>query len=201
MKRWVAVLALVVAMGVGAPALHAQAESSGSLDHVEFGAFAEFYRLSTIESDFGGLGGRFAANVGSPYVQLEAEMGYDFEQAFTEHFSNGETVGFAESHTAVLHGLFGPKFQTRGRFKVFGTVKGGFINFRLTPEAASFNSFTSNVGSLRTSNVDATFYPGGGVETFVGPVGLRLEAGDEMYFVRGGVHNNLKISFGPTFRF
>jgi hypothetical protein len=43
-------------------------------------------------------------------------------------------------------------------------------------------------------------YPGGGVEGFWGPIGLRLEAGDEIYF-DNGTHNNLKVTFGPAFRF
>jgi hypothetical protein len=43
-------------------------------------------------------------------------------------------------------------------------------------------------------------YPGAGVEGFWGPIGLRLEAGDEIYF-DNGTRNNLKVTFGPTFRF
>jgi hypothetical protein len=42
--------------------------------------------------------------------------------------------------------------------------------------------------------------PGGGVETTLGPVGLRLDVGDEMYF-SNGTHHNLKVMFGPYIRF
>ena len=77
---------------------------------------------------FSGLGGRAAVNLGSPYVQLEAEMNYDFEQAFTEGFEDPDThtVTFVNSNFRLLHGMFGPKFQTKGPVKFFVTAKGGF---------------------------------------------------------------------------
>ena len=43
-------------------------------------------------------------------------------------------------------------------------------------------------------------YPGGGVEGFFGPVGLRLEVGDDIYF-DNGARNNIRVTFGPTIRF
>jgi hypothetical protein len=43
-------------------------------------------------------------------------------------------------------------------------------------------------------------YPGAGVEASLGPVGLRFELGDEIYF-NSGAHNNLRITFGPILRF
>jgi len=48
--------------------------------------------------------------------------------------------------------------------------------------------------------LNAAIYPGAGVEASLGPVGLRLELGDEIYFNSGG-HNNLRITFGPIIRF
>jgi hypothetical protein len=44
------------------------------------------------------------------------------------------------------------------------------------------------------------FYPGGGIELFAGKLGLRVEAGDEIYFDHGWNHN-LRITAGPTLRF
>jgi hypothetical protein len=38
------------------------------------------------------------------------------------------------------------------------------------------------------------------VEAFWGPVGIRVDAGDEIY-VNNGAYNNLRVTFGPTFRF
>jgi hypothetical protein len=43
-------------------------------------------------------------------------------------------------------------------------------------------------------------YPGGGVEFFLGPIGIRMEVGDEIYF-NDGAHNNLRATFGPQIRF
>ena len=43
-------------------------------------------------------------------------------------------------------------------------------------------------------------YPGAGIEAFAGPIGIRLEAGDDIYFLNGA-RNNLKVSVGPVIRF
>ncbi len=186
---------LILAAGLGfVPIAHAQ-------NHAEVGAFVDYFKLGETGSDFVGLGGRAAVNV-ARHVQIEAEMAYDFNRVFTEGFTDttGGTVTFQNSNIRVLHGLFGPKIQTSGPVRVFVTLKGGFTNFRFDPVPASFSSFTSSVDNLRANNVDGTFYPGGGVEAFLGPIGLRLEVGDEIIFVNGA-RNNWKVSFGPQLRF
>ena len=114
--------------------------------------------------------------------------------------TSGGAVTFQQSNLRVLHGLFGPKVSTGGPVRVFLTVKGGFENFRFDPTPASFSAFTSSVGNLRSSNVSGVVYPGLGIEGFLGPIGLRLDAGDEIYCANGARHN-LRISFGPTIRF
>jgi hypothetical protein len=192
MKR-ILMFVFIAALG-SAPALRAQ-------DHVEIGAFADYFKLGQTSTNFVGLGGRVGVNV-VKHVQIEAEMNYDFNQAFTEGFTNtsGGTVTTENSNIRVLHGLFGPKFQTGGPVRFFVTVKGGFANFRLDPVPASFSTFTSSVNDLRANNVDAVFYPGGGVEAFLGPIGFRLEAGDEVVFVNGA-HNSWRVTFGPQLRF
>jgi len=48
--------------------------------------------------------------------------------------------------------------------------------------------------------VNGVFYPGGGLEGHLGPVGLRWDIGDEMYF-NSGTHHNLRMAFGPYIRF
>jgi hypothetical protein len=192
MKR-IALLLLVAGFGL-APMARAQ-------DHVEVGAFVDYFKLHETGTNFVGLGGRAAFNV-AQHVQLEAEMSYDFNKVFTEGFTDtsGGSVTSVNSNIRVLHGLFGPKFQTTGPVRVFVTVKGGFANFRFDPRPASFDTFTSSVNNLRSDNVDAVFYPGGGVEAFLGPIGLRLEAGDEVIFANGA-RSNWKVTFGPTLRF
>lgn len=191
MKRFV-LLAAVAAI-IFAPAAHAQ-------NHGEIGAFVDYFRLHETGSNFVGIGARAAVNVAPP-VQLEAEMSYDFSRAFTETFNNGTGgVNTQNSNIKVLHGLFGPKLQTPGPVRVFVTAKGGFTNFRFDTGANSFSGFTSSIQNLRDNNVSAVFYPGGGVEAFLGPFGVRLEAGDEMIFANG-VRHNWKVTFGPQIRF
>ena len=108
---------------------------------------------------------------------------------------------FQNSNIKVLHGLVGPKIiGGHGRIRPFVTVKGGFVNFRLDPRPASFAGFTSTVDNLRANNVSGALYPGAGFEGHIGPVGLRLEAGDEIYFA-GGTHHNARVAFGPFIRF
>jgi hypothetical protein len=192
--RRIALLILVAGFSFAPIAARAQ-------DHVEVGAFAEYFKLGETHTNFVGLGGRAAVNL-AKYVQIEAEMSYDFNRAFTEGFSStsGGAVTTQNSNIKVLHGLFGPKIQTPGPVKLFATVKGGFTDFRFDPVPASFSGFTSTVNGLRSNNVDAALYPGVGVEAFLGPIGLRAEVGDEIVFV-GGAHHNWKITFGPQLRF
>jgi hypothetical protein len=172
-------------------------------DHFQVGAYGDYFRITQTNTDMAGLGGRAAVKLFS-HVMLEGEMSYDFEQAFTEGFtnpSNPSSVTFVPSNLKVLHGLVGPKFiGGRHAIRPFLTVKGGFINFQLNPRPASFSGFTSSVDNLRSNNVSAVLYPALGVEGHLGPVGLRLEAGDEMYFA-GSTHHNPRVSFGPFLRF
>ncbi len=170
-------------------------------DHFQVGAYGDYFRITQTNTDLAGLGGRAAVKVFS-HVMFEGEMSYDFEQAFTERcLSSGCTVTVAPSSLKVLHGLAGPKIiGGHGRFRPFLMVKGGLINFRLDPRPPSFTGFTSSVDNLRSNNVSGVLYPGGGFETHLGPLGLRLEAGDEMYFA-SGTHHNPRVAFGPFIRF
>ena len=170
-------------------------------DRIQVGAYGDYFRISQTDTNLAGLGGRAAIKV-FPHVMFEGEMSYDFEQAFTEHcLSTGCTVTVANSNLKVLHGLAGPKIiGGHGRLRPFLMVKGGVINFRLDPRPASFTGFVSSVDNLRNNNVSGVLYPGGGFETHLGPFGLRLEAGDEIYFA-GGTHHNPRVAIGPFLRF
>jgi hypothetical protein len=170
------------------------------MDHVEVGAFADYFRFSNASPvrNFFGLGGRVAFGV-RPSVQLEAEMAYDFERDFTATFSNGVSTELVSAKMHTLHGVFGPKFQTgSGPFRVFVTGKVGFDNFSINNQGAT-SGFVNQVG-LTDGATYFALYPGGGVEAFAGPIGLRAEIGDDIYFNNGG-HNNLKVTFGPQLRF
>ena len=62
---------------------------------------------------------------------------------------------------------------------------------------ATLGSFVSNVQNLRDKNIMGSFYSGGGPEGHNGPLGLRLEVADEIYFNAGthiSVHRLLLIS-------
>jgi hypothetical protein len=196
MKLFAGALALVALFL--APAAYAQEE-----DRVQIGAYADYFRLSQTKTNFAGLGGRlsFTAYRG---IKLEGEMSYDFNQVFTEGFTNTSTgtVNLQRSNLRALHGLFGPKIELgrRGIIHPFITVKGGFTNFRFDSRPATFNTFASSVGNLRSQDLTGVFYPGGGLEGHLGPVGLRLDVGDEIYF-SSGTHNNLRVAFGPYIRF
>jgi hypothetical protein len=170
-------------------------------DHFQIGAYGDYFRVTQTSSDMAGLGGRVSYKAFS-HVMLEGEMSYDFEQAFTERcLSTGCSVTLANSNIKVLHGLVGPKFiGGRHAIRPFLTVKGGFINFQLNPRPASFSGFVSSVDNLRSNNVSAVLYPALGVEGHLGPIGLRLEAGDEMYFA-SGTHHNPRVAVGPFIRF
>jgi len=189
---------LVASLFFAVPMLLAQ--DSGPMDHVEFGAFANYYRLTDPgpTRNFVGLGGRVAFGI-RPSVQIEAEMAYDFRRDYTSTFNNGIATAAVPSRLRTLHGFFGPKFQTgSGPLRVFVTGKVGFDNFSITDVNAP-SGFTNSVG-LGTGATYFALYPGGGIEAFAGPIGVRLEAGDDIFF-NGGAHNNLRVTVGPQFRF
>jgi hypothetical protein len=145
------------------------------------------------------LGGRAAFNVRSN-VQIEAEMAYDFKRNFTTITSNGGNTQFVSVGWRPLHALFGPKIESSGgAVRFFGTFKAGLINFSVSNQNA-LNGFQSGLSDITTGNTSAGIYPGVGVEGFIGPFGLRADAGDEIYF-KNGTHNNIRVTFGPTIRF
>jgi hypothetical protein len=171
-------------------------------DHLQVGAYGDYFRITQTNTNLAGLGGRVGVKVFS-HVMFEGEMSYDFQQTFAEGFTNtsGGSVTFVNSNLKVLHGLAGFKI-TGGHHVIqpFLSLKGGFINFDLNPRPASFAGFTSAVDNLRKNNVSGVAYPAAGVEGHLGPIGLRFEAGDEMYFA-GKTHHNPRVAVGPFFRF
>jgi len=197
MKRGLLILLLMVGL---VPASLAQERSH----MIQLGAYADYFHLSQTKTDFAGLGGRFGFTTYKS-VTLEAEMSYDFNQVFTEGFTDNSTVPPAvtvvRSNIRALHGLFGPKFELgHHSFHPFLTVKGGFNNFRFDARPVTLTGFTSTVDNLRSSDLTGVLYPGGGLEGHVGPFGLRLDVGDEIYF-SSGTHHNFRVSFGPYIRF
>jgi hypothetical protein len=176
--------------------LHAQSRMSA-------GIFLDSLSISRTSTNNFGLGARFGHRI-HPNLMLEGELAYDYGLNFNEAYrniTNGDITAIKSTSIGVTHGLIGPMLQpAHGHFRPFTTLKAGFIDFRLSPSLLPYSNVVSSVFGLRTSNVNAALYPAGGVEASLGPVGLRLELGDEIYFNRGG-HNNLRITFGPILRF
>jgi hypothetical protein len=197
MKRYLGIV--ITAFFFAVPMLMAQ--ENDNMDHVELGAFVNYYRMTDPgpTKNFIGIGGRAAFGI-RPSVQLEAEMAYDFKRNYTSTFSNGTvTSTTVTTGLRTLHGFFGPKFQTgSGAFRAFLTGKVGFDNFSVNNQNAP-TGFVNTVG-LTSGATYFALYPAGGIEAFAGPIGIRLEVGDDIFFHNGG-HNNLRASIGPQFRF
>ena len=127
-------------------------------------------------------------------------MAYNFERNTTTTTNTGGFTSFNRTGLRTLTGLFGPKIVSgTGAWRVFGTVQGGFIHFN-TSNNGPITGFVGSVGSVTDFGTMGVFYPGVGVEAFAGPVGLRLDVGDVMYF-NNGAQNNLRVAIGPQFRF
>lgn len=170
---------------------------------IEAGVFLDYLDVSQTSTNNFGLGARFGYRVHHD-VMLEGELAYDYGINFGETYRNivnGNIAAIENTSVGVTHGLFGPKLQPAGGgFRPFVTLKGGFMDFRLSPGLLPLSNAVSTLLGLRTSTLNAAIYPAAGVEAAIGPVGLRLEVGDEIYF-NNGAHNNLRLSFGPMIRF
>jgi hypothetical protein len=169
---------------------------------IEAGIFLDYLSISQTNTNNFGLGARFGYRV-HHNVLLEGELAYDYGINFDEVYHNIATGNLAAiEHTSigVTHGLVGPKLQPSGGFRPFVTFKAGFMDFRLAPGLLPYSNLVSTILGLRTSSLNVAVYPAAGLEAALGPVGLRLELGDEVYF-NSGAHNNLRLTFGPIVRF
>ncbi len=177
--------------------------SSSFAQKIEAGVFLDYLSVSQTSTNNFGLGARFGYRIHRD-VLLEGELAYDYGINFDEAYrniANGNIAAIERTSIGVTQGLFGPKLQpSGGGFRPFVTLKGGFVDFRFSTSLLPYSDVASAVFGLRTSNLNAAIYPAAGVEGTLGPVGLRLEAGDEVYF-NNGTHNNLRITFGPILRF
>ena len=179
------------------------AQDSAARDRVEAGIFLDYLGISQTSTNNFGLGARFAYRV-HPDVMLEGEFAYDYGFNFDEAYrniANGNIAAIEHTSVGVTQGLIGPNLQrSRGHLHPYVTIKGGFIDFRLSPSLLPYSNVASSILGLRTSNLNAALYPAAGVSATLGPLGLRFEAGDDIYF-NAGSHHNLRITFGPMLRF
>jgi len=180
---------------------------NNTFNHGEVAAYGDYFRVSPSGGsavNYLGLGGRVGFNV-FRYGALEAEMNYDFERNNTTISTNG--TGTTTTFTARIRpitGLFGPKFQigSTGPVRAFVEGKAGFIEFstNCNAPAGSGSCFANSIGGFGGNSTHFAAFPGGGIEFFAGPIGLRMEAGDEIW-VNNGAYNNLRVTFGPSIRF
>ena len=183
-------------MSVGSTLVHAQ-------KRVEAGVFLDYLGVSQTNTDNFGLGGRIGVRV-HRHVLAEGEIAYDYGVNFHEAYTaigSGSVAAIENTSIGVTEGLFGPKVEpARGYLRPFVTLKGGFVDFRLSPSLIPYSGVVSTLLGIRDSNLNGAIYPGIGLSPSLGPVGLRLEFGDLIYF-NDGAHNNLRITFGPIVRF
>jgi hypothetical protein len=178
-------------------------QDSAVRDRVEAGVFFDYLGISQTSINNFGLGARFGYRV-YPDVMLEGEFAYDYGLNFDEAYrniANGNVAAIEHTSVGVTQGLIGPNLRrSRGHLHPYVTIKGGFIDFRLSPSLLPYSNVASSILGLRTSNLNAALYPAAGVSATLGPLGLRFEAGDDIYF-NSGSHHNLRITFGPILRF
>lgn len=197
MKRIAILAALALCCAMIAPRASAQENNN---NHGNFGVFFDYNRLGGIQGshqNMFGVGARAGVNV-QRHVVLEGEMAYDFERNVTT--STAGITNVNRSSLRLLHGLFGPKIQTTGPVRLFAVLKGGFVNFGVGGPATA-GTINNQIGNIVDGNTDGVFYPGGGVEFKAGWLGLRAEAGDEIFFLNSGRQNNLRVTIGPQFNF
>jgi hypothetical protein len=194
--REIALIPIALLLCGSAPRLFAQ-------ERVEVGIFLDYLSISQTNTNNFGVGGRFGYRIHRK-LMMEGELAYDYGINFHEAYrniTNGDITAVERTSIGVTHGLFGPTLQPdKGRFRPFVTLKGGFMDFRLSPSLVPLSTVASTLLGIRTSSLNVAMYPGAGVEASLGPVGLRFELGDELYF-NSGAHNNVRITFGPILRF
>jgi hypothetical protein len=169
--------------------------------HFEVGGFASYgnFDVPDFPNSAVGAGGRVDIGI-THYLKFEAEGSYDFRHPRVEIFNNGINASVDTLSLAILHGNGGLKFQLKdGSYFFF--IKGGVLNFMPEVKTTSVIGTISNNNGIATSDfTKGSLYPGGGVGFHAGPLGIRIDAGDEIYWSHGA-KNNLRVTFGPSIRF
>jgi Outer membrane protein beta-barrel domain len=197
MKRFAILSALVLCVAAFSTA--ASAQSSDDKNHGNLGAFFNYTRLQPADLNMFGVGGRLGINI-RPHVVLEGEMAYDFERTKVQTITSGVITSTVRSNLRILHGLFGLKIQSTGPIRVFGLLKGGFVNFGVGGPVTA-GAINNQIGNIVDGDTNGVFYPGGGVEFNAGWFGIRAEAGDEIMFLNNDTRNNFRATIGPQIRF
>jgi opacity protein-like surface antigen len=197
MKRIVLVMAIAAML---VPAAFAQDDdwNRGSV-----GVFFDYTRLKHSDLNMYGVGGRVGFNV-HPNAQIKFEGAFDFEKNYSasvfDPLSGNTTT--VNSNLRLAHLLAGPKFQTTGPVRAFASFKGGILNFNSCVGNVddATEDLKCSVTNIADGDTNGVFYPSGGIEAYAGWFGVRIEAGDLIYFDRGANHN-FRLTVGPQFRF
>lgn len=174
----------------------------GSAQRIELGGFGSFGHtdITPFPTDAVGVGGRLDIGL-THWLALEGEGSYDFKHPTLQIVSNGG-IGFnvTQFRMGIVHANGGFKVQTKGG-SYFLFLKGGVLNFMPDIRTTTLvGTIQGNVPRSGTNFSEAVFYPGAGIGFHAGILGIRLDAGDEIYWDEG-THHNLRITFGPTIRF
>lgn len=193
MRRFLLLAACCLA---AVPCVKAQDEGN-----FQAGVFADYFRSSATGTNMFGVGARGGVLI-VPHITLEGELAFDFNRGFTDAFDNTYgSVSFIDSGVRTLHALFGPRATwEHGPIHPFAELKFGFIDYSFNNLPIGFTSFNNPIQNLRNQTLNLALLAGGGLEGKIGPVGLRLDVGDEMYF-NHGAQQGLKLTFGPYLRF
>jgi hypothetical protein len=177
--------------------------STASAQHVEVGGFGTYETYDQVDfPDHGfGLGGRIGFNV-HRFLQLEFETGYDFKHPSFRVTNTVTGATLTNTKLGVLHANAGLKLQSAGG-SFFFFLKGGVNRFDQELDLVTVTSIptvsTITQGS-ENSFSKGVLYPGAGIAFYAGPLGIRLDGGDEIYWSNGARHN-WRFTFGPTIRF
>jgi hypothetical protein len=174
-----------------------------SAQHVELGAFFDYGRptIPNFSANAFGAGGRLDINL-HRFLQAEIDAAYDVKYANFLVTTTSASVALTNSEMGILHMNGGLKVQTAGG-SFFLFAKGGANQYfpEQTIQTVAGNPITvSKSVSSPDSFIHGVFYPGGGIGFHAGPLGIRLDVGDEIYW-SSGAHHNLRVTFGPTLRF
>lgn len=186
-------------------ALPAAAQSHDGTERGTVGVYFDYTRLQTVPLNLFGVGGRVGISVHRHFA-LEGDFAYDFNREATSQFCFGSgcvfgIVDVTNTGVRLFHGLFGPKVQTGGRhLRLFGEVKGGFVHMAAETTLTEQGNPIFIPVSFSSSETHGTLFPGGGVEFLKQRWGLRVEAGDEIFW-SSGTHHNFKLMTGPELRF
>jgi hypothetical protein len=172
--------------------------------HVELGAFANYSHIDhpNTVSNLVGAGGRINVNL-ARILQLEVESAYDFKYPHVTSVQQQNGITVNTSRLGIVHANAGLKVQSPGG-SFFLFVKGGMNQYRTETQSQSVIATPPTIAIVQFPDRNFSkgiLYPGGGIGFHAGPLGIRLDVGDEIAWINGSANHSLRVTFGPTFRF